>query len=117
MKIRSWDKVFVLSWKKWDKETTWEVLKVFKQKNKIIVKDINVVTRHMKKMWTTPGQIIKFEKSIDASNVMIVCPFTDKPTRIGFVTIKEKGKTKKFRFSKIAIKSWVKKDAKSAIIK
>jgi len=115
MKIRSWDKVKVLSWK--DKWTLSEVLKVFKDKNKLIVKDVNVVTRHVKKMWTTPGQIVKFEKAIDASNVMLICPFTDKPTRIGFVKIEEKGKTKKFRFSKMAVKTWAKKDAKSAIIK
>jgi large subunit ribosomal protein L24 len=44
------------------------------------------------------------EKSIDVSNVMLVCPFTEKPTRIGFVTIEEKGKKKKFRFSKTAVK-------------
>jgi len=30
------------------------------------------------------------EKAIDASNVMLVCPFTNKPTRIGFVKIEEK---------------------------
>ena len=115
MKIRSWDKVKVLSWK--DKGVIAEVLKVFKEKNKVLVKDVNVVTRHVKKMWTTPGQIVKFEKAIDASNVMLICPFTDKPTRIGFVKIEEKGKTKKFRFSKMAVKAWAKKDAKSAIIK
>ena len=115
MKIRTWDKVKVLSWK--DKGVIAEVLKVFKDKNKVVVKGVNVVTRHVKKMWTTPGQIVKFEKAIDASNVMLICPFTDKPTRIGFVKIEEKGKTKKFRFSKIAVKTWAKKDAKSAIIK
>jgi len=68
--------------------------------NKIIVKDVNIVTRHVKKQGTTPGQIVKMEKAIDASSVMLVCPFTDKPTRIWFVKIEEKGKTKKFRFSK-----------------
>jgi len=115
MKIRTWDKVFVLSWK--DKEKRAEVISVLKDKNKIVVKGVNIVTRHMKKMWTTPGQIIKFEKAIDASNVMLVCPFTDKVTRVGFVTIEEKGKKKKFRFSKVAVKSWAKKDAKDAIIK
>jgi large subunit ribosomal protein L24 len=44
------------------------------------------------------------EKAIDASNVMLVCPFTNKPTRVGFVKIEEKGKIKKFRFSKKAVK-------------
>jgi large subunit ribosomal protein L24 len=56
------------------------------------------------------------EKAIDASNVMLVCPFTNKPTRVGFVTIEEKGKSKKFRFSKVAVKE-NKGDAKKFIIK
>jgi large subunit ribosomal protein L24 len=56
-------------------------------------------------MGTNPGQIVKFEKPIDASNVMLICPFTSKPTRVGYVFIEDKGKKKKFRFSKIAIKS------------
>jgi large subunit ribosomal protein L24 len=30
------------------------------------------------------------EKAIDASNVMLICPFTEKPTRVGFVNIEEK---------------------------
>jgi len=115
MKIRSGDKVKVISWK--DKGVIAEVLKVFKDKNKVVVKWVNIVTRHIKKMGSNPGQIVKFEKPIDASNVMLICPFTSKPTRVGYVIIEEKGKKKKFRFSKIAIKSGSKKDAKDAIIK
>jgi large subunit ribosomal protein L24 len=47
---------------------------------------------------------------------MIVCPFINKPTRIGFVKIEEKWKTKKFRFSKKALKEkWG--EAKSYIMK
>jgi len=30
------------------------------------------------------------EKPIDASNVLLVCPYTNKPTRIGFVMLEEK---------------------------
>ena len=104
MKIRTWDKVIVMSGKEKDRGQTAEVIKVFTGENKIIVKWVNVVTRHMKKQWTTPGQIIKMEKAINASNVMLVCPFTNKPTRVWFVKIEEKGKIKKFRFSKKAVK-------------
>ncbi len=43
-----------------------------------------MVTRHMKRQGTTPGQKVIFEKSIDTSNVMIIDPKTDKPTRIGY---------------------------------
>ncbi|PZM82349.1 50S ribosomal protein L24, partial [Candidatus Gracilibacteria bacterium] len=80
------------------------VVKAFPDRNKVLVKDINIVTRHIKKQGTNPGQIVKMEKPIDVSNVMLICPFTEKPTRVGFVKIEEKGKTKKFRFSKKALK-------------
>jgi len=91
-------------------------LKVLTDTNRVVVEGINIVTRHMKKQGTTPGQIVKMEKSIDASNVALECPVTKKPTRIGFVTIEEKGKTKKFRFSKKAAAEG-KKAPKDCIIK
>lgn len=116
MKIRTWDKVIIMSGKEQDRGQVAEVLKSFNDENKVLVKWINLVTKHIKKQWTNPGQIIKMEKPINASNVMLVCPYTNKPTRIGFVKIEEKGKTKKFRFSKKAVKEngW---EAKKFIIK
>lgn len=116
MKIRTWDKVQVMSGKQADKGQVTEVLKVFTSENKILVKDTNVVTRHIKKQGTQPGQIVKMEKPIAVSAVMLVCPFTEKPTRVGFVTVEEKGVSKKFRFSKKAVaEKWG--EAKDYIIK
>ncbi len=103
MKIRKWDTVQVMSGKQKDRWVRAEVEQVLLDKNTLIVKGVNIVTKHIKKMGGNPGQIVKFEKPISASAVMLVCPFTDKPTRIGFVSIEEKGKTKKFRFSKKAL--------------
>jgi large subunit ribosomal protein L24 len=37
--------------------------------------------------------------------VMLVCPFTSKPTRVWFVTIADKSWSKKYRFSKVALKA------------
>ena len=116
MKIRTWDKVVIMAWKEKDRWQKAEVLKVFAEKNRVLVKWINIVTKHVKKQWTTPGQIIKIEKPIHVSNVMLVCPFTDKPTRLWFVKIEEKWKTKKFRFSKKALKE-LGGEAKKYIIK
>ena len=104
MKIRTWDKVQVMSGKTADKGQISVVLKAFPDQNKVLVKDINVVTRHIKRQGTNPVQIVKMEKPIDVSNVMLICPFTEKPTRVGFVKIEEKWKIKKFRFSKKALK-------------
>jgi len=114
MKIRTWDTVVVVSGK--DKWKEGKVVKVFPITGKVIVEGVNIATRHIKKQGTTPGQIIKMEKAIDASNVMMKCPLTEKPTRIGFVMITEGKKTKKFRFSKKAVKE-TKKAAKDCIIK
>jgi large subunit ribosomal protein L24 len=82
MKIRSWDKVVVIAWK--DKGKEWKILSVDTKNNRVLVENINIVTKHIKKQGTTPGQIVKVEKSLDASNVMILCPTTSKPTRIWF---------------------------------
>lgn len=104
MKIRTWDKVQVMSGKAADKGQVSTVVKTFPDKNKILVKDVNIATRHIKKQGTTPGQIIQIEKPINVSNVMLICPFTEKPTRVGYVKIEENWKVKKFRFSKKALK-------------
>ncbi len=104
MKIRTNDKVIVLTWKEKDKWKTGKVLKVFKEKNKVVVEKVNVVTRHIKKTGANPWQIVKMEKAIDVSNVAIVCPFTEKPTKIWFVIVEDKKWTKKFRYSKRALR-------------
>ena len=87
MKIRKDDNVLVISWK--DKGQTGKVLKVLTKTNKVIVEWVKVATKHMKKMWANPGQIIKKENPIDVSNVMLVCPYTSKPTRVWFVFIED----------------------------
>jgi len=82
MKIRTGDNVQVISGK--DKGKSGKVLATKPEKNLILVEGVNIVTRHMKKQGATPGQIIKVEKAIDASNAAVICPETKKPTRVGF---------------------------------
>lgn len=114
MKIRKDDTVLVISGR--DKGKEGKVLKVLTKTSKILVEWMNVVTRNYKKVWTTPGQSIKKESAMDVSNVMLVCPFTKKPTRVWFVFVEEKSGSKKFRFSKAALKAKG-GEAKSYIIK
>ncbi|MDA9129178.1 50S ribosomal protein L24 [Candidatus Gracilibacteria bacterium] len=116
MKIRNGDNVVVISGTRKNKGKVGKVLKVLPVTNKVIVEGVNIATRHIKKQGTTPGQIVKMEKAIDASNVMLECPITKKPTRVGFVMIEESGKQKKFRFSKKAVKD-ENKAPKDCIIK
>lgn len=83
MKVRKGDKVKVLVGK--DAGKTGKVLMVLKSENKVVVEGINLVTRHVKPgKVSKEGGIIKIEKPIDASNVMVICEKCERPVRIGF---------------------------------
>jgi large subunit ribosomal protein L24 len=63
------------------------VQRVIAPKNRVVVSGVNVVKKHQRPQPTggrqTQGGIIEFEAPISASNVMLVCPHTGEPTRIG----------------------------------
>jgi len=82
MRIKKNDKVRVISGN--DKGKEGKVLKVFPGANRIIVEKVNLIKRHTRASKDVPqGGIIEKEAPINASNVMLVCPNTGKPTRIG----------------------------------
>ena len=82
MRIRKNDMVRVLSGN--DKGKEGKVLKVFPVSNRVIVEKVNMVKRHTRASKDVPqGGIIEKEGPINSSNVMLVCPNTGKPTRIG----------------------------------
>jgi large subunit ribosomal protein L24 len=82
MKIHKDDQVIVIAGK--DKGKKAKVLKALPTENKIIVEGIGIVTRHMKRQGSTPGQKVTFEKPVDVSNVMLLDPKSGKPTRVGY---------------------------------
>jgi large subunit ribosomal protein L24 len=82
MKIRTGDTVLVIAGK--DRGKTGTVLRVLPLKNRIVVEGINMRVRHIRKTLQQPGQRIRYEASIAASNLMILDPKTKKPTRIGY---------------------------------
>lgn len=94
MKLHTGDTVVVISGK--DKGKTGRILRVLIEKSRIVVAGINMRTRHMKKTQQSPGRKIRYEASLDVSNVMIVDPKTKKRSRIG---LREEG-GKKERFAK-----------------
>ena len=66
------------------KDNTGKVQKVFPETGRIIVEGINMVKKHQKPRGQgMPGGIIEKEASIDASNVMIVCPKCGKAAKMG----------------------------------
>lgn len=80
--VKKNDTVVVLSGK--DKDKRGKVLGVEPKRNKVLVDGVNVVHRHTKPRPPRfpQGGIIEKTMPIDLSNVMLVCPKCDKPTRI-----------------------------------
>lgn len=96
MKIKKNDTIIVIAGK--SKGKTGKVLQVFPEENQVLVEGANLVTRHVKARQNVPGGIMKTERPIDASNVMLLDPQSKKPTRVGY---KFEGK-KKVRFAKVS---------------
>ena len=82
MKIRKGDKVKVIAGN--DRGKEGDVLKVFPATGRIIVEKVNLIKRHTRASQRNPqGGIVEKEGSIDVSNVMLICPKSGAPTRIG----------------------------------
>ena len=80
MKIKVGDKVRVMVGK--DKGKEGKIIHTFKNENKVIVEGLNMVKKHLKPNNANQnGGIIETEAKINASNVMIIDPKTNKVTR------------------------------------
>ena len=93
MQIKKGDTVVVIAGKNKftvDKKGN-KVLEAFPAKNKVIVEGVNKVKKHLKPtQQNQSGSIIEVEAPIDASNVMLLHPVKNVPTRVSIVT-KEDG--------------------------
>ncbi|AYF92349.1 50S ribosomal protein L24 [Apilactobacillus bombintestini] len=100
MFIKTGDKVRVISGKDKGKEGT--VTKTIASKDRVVVEGINMVKKHQKASQANPqGGINDVEAPIHVSNVMLIDPSTNEPTKVGFKF--ENGK--KVRISKKSNKS------------
>ena len=84
-KIRKGDVIEVIAGK--DKGRRGEVIKVLPNEHRVVVQGVSVRKKHQRQIQQqgrtmNPG-IIELETPVDISNVMLVCPHTDEPTRIG----------------------------------
>ena len=79
--VRKKDTVMVISGK--DKGKIGEVLAVMPKSGKVLVKDVNIVTKHQKpNRANMQGGIVKREASINSSKVMLYCEKCKSVTRI-----------------------------------
>ena len=101
MKIKKNDIVMVIAGN--DRGKTGKVLKVFPKNSRVIIEGINMRKRHSKPSQKNPqGGILEIEAPVHASNVMILDPKSNEPTRIGAqIIIDEKtGKKKRARVAR-----------------
>ena len=83
MLIKTGDKVRVIAGK--DKGKEGNVKQIFAAQNHVIVEGINMVKKHQKPSNANPnGGVIETEAAINASNVMLIDPSTNEPTRVGY---------------------------------
>jgi large subunit ribosomal protein L24 len=86
-KIKKGDTVQVITGKREDKGKRGEVIRMEPKENRIVVQGVNMRKKHQRQFQAegrtmNPG-IIEFEGSLDISNVMLVCPNCNEPTRVG----------------------------------
>ena len=97
MRIKKGDLVQILSGK--DRGKQGKVLEARPKTGRVVIENLNIVKRHTKPRairdssrmggpTMEPGGVIDMPAAIDVSNVMIVCPACNRPTRIG-VTYKD----------------------------
>ena len=82
------------------KGTTGKILFVDREKGRVIVEGVNIMSKHQKPTQKSPnGGIVKREAPITISNVMFIDPKSNKPTRLGSEVIKDEqtGKVKRMR--------------------
>jgi|SRR5215210_4020697 len=100
MKIRKGDTVHVLSGK--DRGKEGRVVEALPKDRRVVVENLNLVKRHMRprpmknpsrmgQQAIQPGGVIEKPAPIPLSNVMLVCPTCNRPTRVGTVVRESKG--------------------------
>ncbi|MGE4425926.1 MAG: 50S ribosomal protein L24 [Solirubrobacteraceae bacterium] len=91
LRIRQDDQVVVISGK--DRGRTGRVMGVDREKDRVLVEGVNLVKRHQRPnpaalpgSPAAQGGVISREASIHVSNVQLVDPKTNQPTRVGVTT-------------------------------
>ena len=96
-RIRKGDEVVVIAGK--DKGKRGTVLKVDREKHKVIVENINMAKRHTKgnPMRGTPGGIIEKEMPFAISNIALWNPVANRADRVGFRFLEDGRKVRYFK--------------------
>ena len=95
-RIKKGDQVIVVAGK--DKGRRGNVLRV-EPSGRVVVENLNVAKKHQRPnpQKGVPGGIVEQEKALDASNVMLFNPTTQKADRVGFRRLSDGRKVRFFK--------------------
>jgi large subunit ribosomal protein L24 len=82
LKIKKGDRVKVITGG--SKGKVGDVLRVLPKEQSVVVSGVNMIKRHTKPSRTESGGIIEREAAIHVSNVALLDPKSEKPTKVGF---------------------------------
>jgi large subunit ribosomal protein L24 len=92
-RIRKGDRVVVITGA--DRGKQGEVLQVLPKDNRAVVQGVNIARHHTKpRGMGQPGGIVAKEATIHLSNIMLLDPKNDKPTRVGFKVLENGAKVR-----------------------
>jgi len=81
-KVKKGDTVKVLAGE--SKGSTGRIVRVIPKMNRVVVEGVNMIKKHQKTSAASPqGGIVEMEAPIHISNVALVDPSTNEPTRVG----------------------------------
>lgn len=91
--VRKGDQVRVIAGNERGKEG--EILSVSTKDERVLIRGINLRKRHQRPTARQrEGGIIERESPVHISNVQLVCPECDRPTRVGFKRLEDGGKVR-----------------------
>ncbi|MBN2373468.1 50S ribosomal protein L24 [bacterium] len=87
-KIRKDDTVKVITGK--DKGKTGKVIRVLPRKGRVLVENINMIYKNMRKTKQhQQGGILRREGPIEITNLLVVCSKCGRSTRVGFTKLED----------------------------
>ncbi|BCR04053.1 50S ribosomal protein L24 [Desulfuromonas versatilis] len=91
--VKKDDMVMIIAGK--EKGKSGKVSRVFPEKGRLTVENLNVVKRHTRPTRANQeGGIVEKEAAIDASNVLLLCGACNKPTRTGMRVLEDGSKAR-----------------------